>query len=247
MKFHLQWIVVALLITVGQSSMTLAQSPSAAAFRINTDIYKDPSEPPIKRSLTLFSQGVYYDLDDLDSTQITVIDPIRARIILLDRTRKIQTRLSMPEVEQKLSSALQQMDPKLSKFLTTSSLKSTDPNFVVVGNDNLKYESKIVAVEDPSIAQQYAEFADWSARINAIFPPSIPPFLRIQLNRAILEKGAIPSELDRTTRLNGRESKLTCKILPLWTLNNDDLKTIERIGGMLAQFDQKDLETFQQK
>jgi hypothetical protein len=247
MSLYLKSILVAVVAVVMCNGGKTMSADENAAFRVNTDIYDDVSKPPIKRSLTLFYEGVYYDLDDLDSSQVTVIDPVRSRIILIDRTRKIQTRLSMPEVDKKVSAALLQMDPKLSKFLTTSNLKSSSDDVVVVGNENLKYECRLLQVPDPSISEQYATFADWSARINAIIPPSRPPFLRLQLNQAIRDRTAIPEELERITNYNGKESKLTCRILPNWKLSTDDVKTIERIGGMLTQFEQTDIETFLKK
>lgn len=248
MSLNLKFILTAVVaIVVCNGGETRSADGNPAAFRINTDIYDDVSKPPIKRSLTLFSEGVYYDLDDLDSSQVTVIDPVRSRIVLIDRSRKIQTRLSMPELETKVSAALLQMDPKLSKFLTTSNLTSTSEDVVVVGNENLKYECRVMSVPDPSISEQYATFADWSARINAIIPPSRPPFLRLQLNQVVRERTAIPEELDRMTNYKGKETKLTCRILPNWKLSTDDMKTIERIGGMLVQFEQTDIDTFLKK
>ncbi len=223
-------------LVASDSSPCFAQQKELAGFRINTDIYEDTKKPPIKRSLTFFQNGVFYDVDDIDGNNVTVIDPVRERIILLDLNRKVQTRLSMPDLERRLQLAMQQMDPKLYNMLASVTINSTNDQLVSVGNENIKYVCRPIRAPDREIAEQFASFADWSARLNAIYPPCRPPFMRLQLNQAVLEQESIPEEVERTTRLNGRESRIVSRSMPNWRLSLDDQKYIARIGDKLVEF-----------
>jgi hypothetical protein len=86
------------------------------------------------------------------------------------------------------------------------------------------------------MSQQYADFADWSARLNAIYAPNLPPYLRLELNQLIARQQAIPNAITRTTRQRGQQMELTSRLIPVWRLSQDDLAKIARCGAMLAQF-----------
>jgi len=100
----------------------------------------------------------------------------------------------------------------------------------------MEYRATLQQPPQPDMAQQYAEFADWSARLNAIYQPNLPPYLRLELNQLISRRQALPSEIKRTTRQGGRQLELTCRLIPVWQLSQDDLAKIARCGAMLAQF-----------
>ena len=210
----------------------------STAFRINTDIYDDESKPPIKTTLTLFSEGVYYDFDDTQSHWITIIDPNHGRIILLDRSRQLRTEIAMERLQASVQSARAVLTAEQEKKLLSQGEIREDEKTRewVLGNSNVEYRCVAIEPEDPKMASLYAEFADWSARLNAMYPPHSPAFLRMELNAALAQRQLIPKTIKRVVNPNGRKSALTAKIIPTWRLSSSDDTAIVRVGSYLVQF-----------
>ncbi len=181
-----------------QNQSTPAQRAAAAAFRVDTDIYlKVNNTKPDKQTLTLFKEGVYYDfpMDD-DKQPITMTDPTRGRIVVLSPSRQIKTQLKTADLLSHLEALKKDVgtNKELAGMLSASQKVSFDQNtnVLIVGDESLAYEATLQTARDASIAQQYADFADWYARINALLPPNFPPFVRLELNRQVAARGALP-------------------------------------------------------
>lgn len=238
-------------LVVGFWSFTLspaslvAQLPKPSPFRVDTDIYLDDTKPPIKRTLTLFSEGVYYDFEETESGQITVVDPGRNRIILLNKNRKVKTLLDTKQIQLTVANARVQADAKYASISKSEFVKTPyGKEEAVVQNDFMEYRATTQQPSQPDMAQQYAEFADWSARLNAIYQPKLPPYLRLDLNRLIAERQVLPSEVKRITRQGGRQMEASCRLIPVWQLSQDDLIKIARCGEMLAVFNDVTVEEY---
>lgn len=218
-------------------AVLLGQATKPSPFRVDTDIYLDDTKPPIKRTLTLFSDGVYYDFEESETGLVTVIDPGRNRIVLLNRQRQVKTSLDTKQIQLMVSSARVQADAKIASIAKSDYEKDRDGQDVaVVRNDFMEYRASTQSPSHSDMANQYAEFADWSARLNAIYQPKLPPYLRLDLNRLLAERQLLPNSIQRTTRQGGRQMELTCRLIPVWQLSQDDLIKIARCGGMLADF-----------
>jgi hypothetical protein len=219
-----------------------------SSFRMDTDIYSDIAKPPIKQSLTLFSNGIFYDIsgDEAQRETITVIDPARKRIILLDPRRKVRMEWGMDTLDKMLQQTRLQMNPQQSQWLGPATI-ADDPQSgeLVVKNGQLEYRCVPQQPPQADIAAQYAEFADWSARLNAIDPPFLPPFIRIETNQAIAARQLLPKELSRIARQGRKETKLIARHLANWRLSSDDQIVIERIGRMMVEFKTVSREEFQ--
>ncbi len=219
------------------SARIQAQPPKPSPFRVDTDIYYDNTKAPIKRTLTLFSNGVYYDFEESETGLVTVIDPGRNRIILLNRQRQVKTVLDTKQVQLMVSSARVQADAKIASISKSEIVKaSSGIDEAVVQNDFMEYRASLQQPTEPDMSVQYADFADWSARLNAIYAPNLPPYLRLELNQLISRQQAIPNEIKRITRQRGQHMELTSRLIPVWRLSQDDLAKIARCGAMLAQF-----------
>lgn len=222
--------------TVASNSL-LGQQPKPSPFRVDTDIYYDNTKAPIKRTLTLFSDGVFYDFEESENGLITVIDPGRSRIILLNRQRQVKTVLDTKQVQLMVSSARVQADAKIASISKSDIEKTANgTEEAVVQNDFMEYRASLQKPSQPDMAQQYADFADWSARLNAIYSPNLPPYLRLELNQLVSRQQALPNEIKRITRQRGQHMELTSRLIPVWRLNQDDLAKIARCGAMLAEF-----------
>jgi hypothetical protein len=216
-----------------------AQEDRAVAFRVATDIYLDEKKPPLKQSLTLFSQGVYYDLEESENGLITVIDPKRNRIVLLDRQRMVKSTLSLEQLQMTVSNARAQAGDKISAVRDASYQTQKDGSTIAtVSNDFIEYRAVTQSVPNPNFAKQFADFADWSSRLNAVTQPKLPPYLRMDLNRLISEHGAIPTEIRRVSRKQhgGKENVVSSRLMPVWQLSQDDHARIARCAANIAEF-----------
>ncbi len=207
------------------------------AFRIDTDIYLDVTKPPVKQTLTLFSNGIYYDFEESDSGLITVVDPAGNRIVLLNRQRQVKTRLPLHDIQLTVAGARTQADAKITSVRDTSYETGRDGiSIAVIRNDFMEYRAEAQSVPEPDIAVQYADFADWSARLNAVTQAKLPPYLRMDLNRLMASHGTIPSKIERRTHQGGHEVTITARLIPIWRLSQDDQTRIARCGAMIAEF-----------
>lgn len=222
-------------------SVALGQQPG---FRIDTDIHFGNEKAPSKQSLTLFSEGVYYDFSKDDPNAITMIDPQRNRIVLLDGKRNIQTTIDMDELSKYVESAKQQATtPDLKLLLKASEEVVFDDktNECTVGIKQIKYIATTQKPPESTIAQQYAEFANWSARLNAVYPPQRPPYIRMRLNDELASRGFLPAKIDITTTLaSGKATNARCRLLALWLLSTDDKSAIKSVGEKLAKYSKLD-------
>ncbi len=222
-------------------SIALGQQPG---FRIDTDIHFANEKEPSKQSLTLFSEGVYYDFSKDDPTAITMIDPQRNRIILLDGKRNIQTTIDMTELSKYVESAKLQADSPDLKLLLRASEQvafNDQTSTCTVGIKQISYVATTQKPPESTIAQQYADFANWSARLNAVYPPQRPPYVRMRLNDELGNRGFLPAEIEiTTTHASGKPTTARCRLLALWLLSRDDQAAIKNVGEKLAKYSKLD-------
>ena len=223
-------------------SIALGQQPS---FRIDTDIHFGNEKEPSKQSLTLFSEGVYYDFSIDDPTAITMIDPQRNRIVLLDGKRNIQTTIDMAGLSSYVESAkLQANTPDLKLLLKASEQVSFDDQAgkCTVGvKKQIYYVATTQKPPEAIIAKQYADFANWSARLNAVYPPKRPPYVRMRLNDELASRGFVPAEIEiNTTLASGKATTASCRLIAVWLLSKDDQATIKSVGEKLAKYNKLD-------
>jgi hypothetical protein len=172
-------------------------------FRIDTDVFVGENKEPIAQSVTVFSSGMVYDFPLIGPREITVFDPGRGRFVLLDADRKVKTTLSTQDLLE-FTAAMKVHAEKMGGLLAGASdaqfERETDSaeEWITLRTKMLMYRAKGVEPQIESAAASYQQFADWYARLNATRPGSMPPFLRIELNRMLVEKGLIPEEVELT-------------------------------------------------
>lgn len=230
------------------AAQTVASAKAAAtAFRVDTDVYEEGTKEPVKQTLTLFNEGIYYDFA-IDETQaVTVIDPHGERIIMLSPQRQTKTTLKTEQLQQYLTQARQQITKTdLATMLSAAAQVSFDPqqNKLRVGDSTLYYEATLQAPKDASMAAQYAEFADWSARLNAILPPKFPPFLRMELNKQIAERHALPEAIYRVSQHNNHTNTLRAQLIANGRLSTEDRSKLRNVGDLLLSCKEVSLEEF---
>lgn len=227
------------LLTPGFDNACRAQdtvAPPQAGFRVATDVFIGDQKEPAQQSLTLFSGGVAYDLSYDDPNQITMIDPIRGRIILFNKADQTQTSIDLNELQKYIDSARKQAETsQLAPYLAGADKITVAPDLVTVGDSVLQYTSSLQQPRDAQMAQQYAHAADALSLLNGK-RFGVPPFARLSLNRIVAEQQSLPAEITRTTN-NGKHTEIVrCRLLANWRLSKDDEDRISEIGKMLVTF-----------
>ncbi len=186
-------------------------SPGAAragddGFRVESKVYVGNEKEPKSENTTIFCKGIIYDYLRSPSETI-VLDVARGRFILLDPNRRMRTELSTQEVSA-LTENLRQwastQTDALTKFLAA-------PNFeerfdertgdVLLQSPWITYRVSTIEPENGAFVQQYREFCDWYARLNARLTPGYKlVFARLSLDEAIEKRHQLPREITLTAQ-----------------------------------------------
>ncbi len=230
-------VVMTILAQRGMAQTAATAKAAAVDFRVETDIFfKLSNKEPDKHTLTLFKEGVYYDFALDESEAVTMIDPYNSRIIMIKPKQKLKTTLKASEVQSYVEDLQRKIsNGDLSKLLAAASQVVFDEakGVLRVGDEALSYESTLQPARQESMAQQYADFADWSARLNTILPPHFPPFVRFELNKQIASRGMLPETVLRTTKHDNNTTVVKARLLVLASLSRDDEARIQTVGSML--------------
>ena len=233
----------------------LASLPTAAVaddFRIESKIFFGKETEPTSETLTLFRGGTVYDFLSKPS-EITIFSKPRGRVILLDPVRKVRTEIKTDRLvafseELKLWAA-KQPDPAL-KFDADPRFEQTlDPSGeLVFTSPYITYRVATIKANTDEVAQEYLEFADSYARLNALTNPgSIPPFPRLAINAALFKTHAIPERVQMSIpshKFGGKTTTLRSEHSIAWRLLDSDLQRINEADDFLATFTSVPLEEY---
>ena len=216
-----------------------AQEPVAGpqgTFRVVTDIFFGDQKQPAQQTLTLFSAGVAYDVSFDDPNQVTMVDPARDRIVLLNKRNQTQTTIDLQQLRQYIDSARKQAETsKLALYLSGADQIEVTGQTVRVGDQLLQYQATLQQPRDEQLAAQYARAADALSLLNG-WRSGVPPFARLSLNRVVAEQKALPEEITRTTRHDKQVESVRCRLHTNWRLSKDDQRQIAEIGTLLVNY-----------
>jgi len=191
-------------IAYGQSDFDAPRGAPQENFRVENAVYAGNSKTPVCQSVTIFHNGTVYDCMKTPAETI-LFEKSAGRFVLLNLDRRIRTELSVGQVaaftEELQRLALKSSDPVI-KFLADPKFQEQfDPatGELTFDSPSVSYRLSLVQETNPAVVEQYREFSDWSARVNALLTPgSRPPFGRLAVNAALAERQAIASEVTLT-------------------------------------------------
>ncbi|MFN7736153.1 MAG: hypothetical protein ACK5O8_08535 [Pirellula sp.] len=203
-------------------------------FRIDTDVYVDESKPPVASTKTLFLRDRVIECDDAKQRAM-MLEYSTQQIVLVDLANHRSCRIEMASLESKLSSLKSQMTPEQTKAWASSELpKDAGNGYEVIQSDNLKYQFKTSAPRREEFAIAYSEFADWSVRVNAVYPPYKPPLLRMQLNQYLGEQRKLPIEVRLTDLRSKNATPVVARVLVQEMLSRQDQERIKNLDALVA-------------
>ena len=226
---------------------------AADDFRIESKIFVGKEIVASSENLTLFRGGQVYDFLTKPS-ETTVFDKPRGRVILLDPARKVRTEIKADRLvafgEELKVWASKQSDPFL-KF-------AADPRFeqsldaggeLLFTSPFISYRVSTVKANTESVANQYLEFSDSYARLNALTNPgSVPPLPRLAINAALFKTQVIPERVQMTMparqRFGGKTTTLHSEHSIAWRLLESDLQRINEADESLVTFTPVPLEHY---
>jgi hypothetical protein len=225
-------------------------------FRVDTDIYVGNQKQPVAQNLTIFTSGLVYDFPLTGPEEITVFDPAHGRFVLLDCQRNVKTTLTTPELL-KFAAAMKAQALDMGGVVAFAAKPQFEHHFdqkngrLTLSSDVMTYRMKGAKPKLESVVSGYRNFADWYARLNATRPGNLPPFARIELNKAIAEKGLIPEEVELRIapkdRLVGRKLVVRSHHSSYWQITNTDRKRIEKAGRYMVSFQSVSFQDYQRE
>ncbi len=232
----------------------LAISPmlNAGEFRCDTEIFVGHEKKPVQESLTIFAESVVYDFLLTKPEEITVYDLPHGRITLLDKSRKSRTTIAVDDLL-RFTAAYKTAKPESELFAFC-----VQPNYeesevearIVLQSKPITYRVATAKPKQSGAEKRYREFADWSARLNAMRPGNLPPFARMEVNQVLAAHAALPEEVERTittVHLTGRKHEvIRSRHNYNWTLSAQDHQKIEAVGNYLSEYSLVSVEDYLQ-
>ncbi len=216
--------------------------PEVADFRIDSDIYDDERKPPLYSIQTIFCAGQYIELDDKNG-RVTVVDPGKGRVTILDSKQKALVHLEMQSLENQLNHVLESMTPAQQKKFKSDGITYFEAdNFITIGNEWFRYKFRVVTPSNPNIAISYGDFANWTARVNALHYKA-PQFIRMELNQLLIDQRQLPVELRRYTTLppsptepNGKTEEIIARLIFKDSLSSNDRTRVANVVKSMTEF-----------
>jgi hypothetical protein len=177
--------------------------PKNKDFQIRVDIYTDDTKPPVNSLQTIFSNGMAIEFNDQQG-RFTVVDSGKGRVTILDKEKKTLVHMDMRTVESQLDRAIQMMTPEQQTAYSCDGPPVQESrNTFSLGNRNIRYHFAPMSTQQ-EIASGYAEFSDWVTRVYALHGPKMPPQIRLELNKLLVDQSQLPAELRRVIYYSGK-------------------------------------------
>ncbi|HEY2882512.1 MAG TPA: hypothetical protein VGJ15_08765 [Pirellulales bacterium] len=182
------------------------QMAQADDFRVASKVVAGQDDTRKNEALSIFHDGQVYNFMT-SPHEITIYNLPQSKIELLDPARQVRAEITIDQlatfVEKLRVLAARQTDPLL-RFAAEPKFQATsgDKGWRTFESQLITYRVRTTMADDQKIAHAYREFADISARLNALVNPgSMPPMPRLAVNAALDQDGQIPEEVEVTLRL----------------------------------------------
>ena len=150
-------------------------------FRVDNKVFHAAAAEPDSHGTTIFVGGQVYDFLD-QPAEVVVLDPTHERFQLLDSTRRVAAEVATKEVvalnDWQKRWAMKQPSPVLNFFGSPLFQESSDrgASELTLSSAWVTYKVKLAAA-DKGVVEQYRQFSDWYARLNAgLNQRARPPF-----------------------------------------------------------------------
>ncbi|NND96399.1 MAG: hypothetical protein HKN47_03610 [Pirellulaceae bacterium] len=246
-------LVLALWVTPTTAESPRVQPPAEDAssgpksFRVVIQIFEGDSNSVVAEHLILFHDGVFYDLDNVGKDIVTIYDPMRQRVVLLDHATKVRATVGTNDLtkmtaELRANASTKQLKDRLG--MSASVAHDAESNQYTIAYGTVQYTTTVQTPDSPAAALQFGQFADWASRLNIARKRGLPPFGRMSLNQRIASDGQIPQELKLVFKQGGDTSSYRSTHQLTQGLTKSDREEIKKLTGMLALYGEVPLKEF---
>lgn len=208
------------------SAMGQTTTNSPVEFRIDTDVYVDTSQPPVASTQTLFLQDRIVDWDD-GRRRMMRIDLGSRKIELADFENQRRCRIDIGQLASRLADLKSQLSQEqIQAWVSVKDPEEKEGSYWLESG-NLRYRFTATESFHPDAAAAYAEFANLSVQVSAIYPPYKPPLLRLQLNEFLSRKSMLPVEIQLTDLRAKSKDCITARILVQNALTSQDRERLK--------------------
>ncbi len=247
---HLSLLIV--LAAIGATAKAAAPppgvEPAAVDFRVDNAVFLGEEKEPVCRSTTIFHTGVVYDCMKAPAETI-VFEMSAGRFILLNLKARTRAQLSIGEVTTftdrlQEDAAHKDTDPLIKYLAAPKFREQFDPasNTLTLDSPMVVYRITLATERDPSVAEQYHQFSDWYARLNALLSPgSLPPFGRLVANAALAQRNATAARVTLKLSPGGKWARVYPPLIRsehqlIRSLTAADLERVEQARKQMADF-----------
>jgi len=180
---------------LGQAALALGED-----FRVDNTVYVGDQKEPSSQSTTIFHGGMVYDCMKKPAETV-VFDKAAGRFILLSLTHRTRTELTPSEVAafvDRLQPLAAKSNDQAVKFLAEPRFQehAESANELTLNSPWITYRLTLAHETNRGVVEQYHEFCDCYARLNALLlPGSLPPFGRLVGNAAVAQRQSTPSRV----------------------------------------------------
>ena len=220
----------------------ICQATCAENFRIETRIFVGDDQEPVSEAVTLFHDGIVYDFLVAPRQVAVFRKPATGRVgrfILLDPEQKLRTELESDRMAGALDKirkwAARQSDPVL-KFAAEPAFEESfeaETGKLVLASYEQTYRLETTVPDKPAAMDEYREFLDWYARLNAM-RNRLPPQPRLEVNAALAKYGVVPVSVELTQA--GQRSTLRAEHEFTWRLSREDQARIEEVRQWMTSY-----------
>lgn len=209
----------------------------SADFRVTTEIYQNLSTKLAAKHLILFAGNLTYDLAEIQDRYVTVYDPDRKRVILLDREAKTRTTINTDDLVRITAQARAAAETsEQQQRLGILASPEIEGGQYSISFGDARYETTTQAPGETEMAVRYGQFVDLASRLNLVHRRGLPPFARMTLSQRIASDGKIPKETTLTIRRGIQVDRFRSSHSFISRLSQQDRQQIEEIGGMMALY-----------
>ena len=151
---------------------TIANEPPLPAFVVTTKNYQQPNVDavPIAQHRIIFADGIAYDFDQQDKNAITVFDPNRNRVVVLDRatqTRCIVDAHELTKMAAEMRAECRHTAAKQQRFgISAAVVDGPDRTFSIQFGGIRVFDHHSSSETHKPLPMEFGQFADWASRLN---------------------------------------------------------------------------------
>ena len=223
-----------------------AAAASGQDYRINTQVFVGDSQTPVSENLTLYNGDLVYDYQlamdaNQTTTEIVIYDSRQKSFVLLDVKRELRTDIQQFELLKMMENIRQTAEVNEDvSFLVDPQFDDPkfdiDENTLTVSNNDMTYVARCEGARELAAMAIFYDAMDQFTRLKASDPQSLPPFARLELNRAIRNHGLFPTQIEfmmKAGTLFDQEFRARSRHTTVWSLSNKDR---ERIASTKRQW-----------